>query len=207
MGTHEGLYASNDAGKNWNKVLPYPIGAVLESSPGRLIASTSFGVFKSSDGGHKWHQASLGLPISFGVTDTSSENRNVEVFDAFYQGVETDLFPLEAADDRQIYVASRGGFWTSDDGGVTWAWHGVASDLKPSINTSGVLPKFSGPSVRQIFPTVDKSTFVHIVSAGPFGTGNSELARIQEDGKAVAIHTTRAPNQIAAHSQTQRHFT
>ena len=197
LATADGLLISNDGGKSWTKSLPYPTHVIAESSTSkRLYAATDFGVFVSPDGGQKWHQASLGLPVAFGTTDFNSEFRDRDLFDAYYEGAGVNLFLAQTFDGRDIYVAGRGGYWTSADIGLTWSWHSVKSDVAPGAGGDAIYPVYSGPNVRQLIAAPDHTIYLNMASQGTFSSGESHLIKIEPTGKIAPIRTPKPPYAI-----------
>jgi photosystem II stability/assembly factor-like uncharacterized protein len=185
-GTLYSLYTSTDQGQNWKRVLPYRTTDLIELGTGELYAATSAGVLKSRNSGRTWHLSGIGLPTASG---------NADVFDAFQQGQGTNLFQLDAVEGKTIFVGGRGGYWESQDGGVSWSWRSIPSDLTAGIS-GDLMPQNSGPNVRQILAAKDHTLFVNLVSQGAFASGESQVLKIQPDGKVTKINSRRMPNMI-----------
>jgi photosystem II stability/assembly factor-like uncharacterized protein len=195
FGSGGGTYATFNGGRTWEKALPYPTSAITELGSGRLLAATRFGVFTSPDKGHSWHESSFGLPAYFGDLNPDDPNHFLGGFD---EGNSSPGVMLEAYDDGTVYVGAQGGYWTSQDGGLTWSWHNVKSGLQQvGTNDSDIIPQFHGPNVRQLIIAADKTMFLNMVVQGSFWQGGSEILKLQPDGKTVTIKTPVASNQIS----------
>lgn len=192
-GTSESLYTSSDSGLNWRRILPLQTTSLLTLDTGDLYAATVAGVLKSKTGGRTWHLAGLGLPTE--VRDVAVSMNSIDAFNAYQQGYGTNLFVLQAVEGQTIYVSGRGGFWDSPDGGISWSWHSIPSDLSAGIS-GDIIPQYRGPNVRQLLVAKDKTLFLNLVTQGALGGGESQLLKIQPDGKVVKVDTRRAPNMI-----------
>jgi photosystem II stability/assembly factor-like uncharacterized protein len=194
FGCAEGTYVSTNGGRSFHKALPFSTVGVAELGSGRLLAATNFGVFSSADG-HTWHESSFGLRSTFGDPEHSTPDSLLSSFDA---GEATAVAKIEAIDGETLYVGSQGGYWTTGDNGLTWAWHNVQSGLE-KVNGTGneVLPHFHGPNVRQILVADDKTMYLSLAVKGSFWQGGSELLKIQPDGKTVTIRTPIPSTSIA----------
>jgi photosystem II stability/assembly factor-like uncharacterized protein len=194
FGCAQGTYVSTNGGRSFHKALPFSTVGVAELGSGRLLVATNFGVFSSPDG-RSWHESSFGLRSTFGDPEHSTPDSLLSSFDA---GEATAVAKIEATDGETLYVGSQGGYWTTGDNGLTWAWHNVQSGLE-KVNGTGneVLPHFHGPNVRQILVADDKTMYLSLAVKGSFWQGGSELLKIQPDGKTVTIRTPIPSTSIA----------
>jgi hypothetical protein len=188
VGTDQGLFLSPDAGSNWEKVLPYGVQAITEGQSHEIYASTWFGVFKSSDGGQRWHQASLGLPVRMDRSPTSTASPNASVHDF---GLPGDVYVFTG---DPIYVAGRGGYWTTSDWGLSWAWHAVSTDLS-AVNAAGVLSPKYGANMRQLFETKERMLFLSLFEYGNVRS-EADFVKVQAEGKAARLNPNNAASMI-----------
>ena len=114
-GTHAGVYRSDDAGDNWQRLdsamndMAVWALMVLPGEPDTVFAGTRpAGVYRSTDGGDTWHDAQLGARVDCPVIEF---NRI------------TTILPDPIA-PRSLWVGVEiDGAWRSDDAGDTWSRH------------------------------------------------------------------------------------
>lgn len=93
----QGLLASRDSGRTWNRVLNAPVmGLSVNSSDTKLVLAAGPGIFRSADGGQRWRQV-FALSDRLGPVAWAPSDPKV----AYAVGY-----------DRNLYV--------SRDGGTTW---------------------------------------------------------------------------------------
>lgn len=122
-----GVYVTEDAGDSWNPsnrgvgapFMPEPapeygqcVHKVVRDTedPDLLVLQNHGGVFRSTDGGATWHDATEGLPATFGFGLTRTPGPDGAFF----------LFPL-SADLSRFPVNGRAGVYRSIDGGRAWS--------------------------------------------------------------------------------------
>jgi len=187
-GTSQAVYISTEFGQNWKQILPYPASGIFAVGQD-LYAVTSAGILKSTTQGRRWHSASLGLPNLARVT--ASEVPFSEAFEAFQEGFATTLFPLQAILGDDIYVSGSGGFLTTSDGGLSWQWHSLPSDLSTGLSSES-FPNPRGPNVRQLVVAKDRTLYLNLVT----GAGNVALLKATPAGKLTKITLRRTPNTV-----------
>lgn len=112
--TSSGVFLSNNLGRSWRSIFDQAAWSVLVVDANTIYTTTGSGVWKTSNGGGTWHRANFMLPMP--ITRASG---NQSIFDR-----------LSWVDDRTstIYVAGRGGYWTTNDGGFNWSWNSIGSN-------------------------------------------------------------------------------
>jgi photosystem II stability/assembly factor-like uncharacterized protein len=119
---HGGVYRSDDGGDKWRSIadgLPADFGFPvvthprvdgtlwlfpLESSYRRFPPDRACRVWRSTDGGHSWHEQGAGLPDK-----------------GFYAGVMRDALCVDDGDPAGVYIGSRdGSVYASPDEGESW---------------------------------------------------------------------------------------
>lgn len=100
--TSEGVYISENRGKNWLKILNAASHSLAITNANIMYVATSNGIMKSSNGGGGWRSASFGLP---------ARTRN------FLSGIDDA--------SNTIYVGVQGGYVATSDNGFTWQWVGI----------------------------------------------------------------------------------
>jgi photosystem II stability/assembly factor-like uncharacterized protein len=122
-GTDSGVFRSGDAGRSWlpvNRGLPgtdpdsgtadlVVDSLALGAEPGLLFAGTARGVFKSTNGGRRWHSVNRGIPATDPFTTLSN----------------TEVHSLVAYRDRRrkadhLLAGTAVGLFRSLDGGEHW---------------------------------------------------------------------------------------
>lgn len=88
-------------------------------APATLYASTSEGLFKSTDDGERWTAIGAVLPFS----------------GAFLRAI-----AINPADSRVVYAASQRGFWKSTDGGANWTPGNRGLGADPYVSSLSVDP-------------------------------------------------------------------
>ena len=127
-GTHAGVYRSDDAGDNWQRLdsamndMAVWALMVLPGEPDTVFAGTRpAGVYRSTDGGDTWHDAQLGARVDCPVIEF---NRI------------TTILPDPIA-PRSLWVGVEiDGAWRSDDAGDTWSRH---ADGLSSLDVHGLV--------------------------------------------------------------------
>ncbi len=98
-----GVFALSNIQEGWKNITPKRFGTlkvlnIFADSKNNLYINSDYGVFRSSDGGVEWEQASYGLPVTQKSLELSSVN----------------------AKTGAIRVLASGSVWESLDNGVTW---------------------------------------------------------------------------------------
>ncbi|NUP50059.1 MAG: glycosyl hydrolase, partial [Catenulispora sp.] len=145
-GGARGLYETTDGGATWKLVLagsdattgavdvaispgaPNTVVAAMwdayRTPSGRTYGGTGSGVFKSTDGGTTWARVGGGLPAS---------SSNLGRMGIAYAPDNASRMYAIASDTTGNFL----GFWTSADGGATWAQPSTSSTLSGSQSTYG----------------------------------------------------------------------
>lgn len=110
VGRRDGLWKSQNGGKSWSS-LPHPDSVPLsigvsKTDPQTLYLATSRrGVYKSTDGGYQWSEASKGVP------ESDAGGRPEEIY----------TLSVDPLDFNVVYAAlSRHGIYRTVDGGSSW---------------------------------------------------------------------------------------
>ncbi len=144
-----GLLLSEDAGQNW-RALNTPkkaSSAAVSASDSNIIYGSFFGdgIWKSSDKGKTWANLSGGLPKDFSVQEVA-------------------VSPVNALDVYAIgSVGWNGGFYLSNDGGVTWKSSSTLnadSIGNPTLPAESVKAPLSTPTNVAINPLNPKELFL-----------------------------------------------
>lgn len=139
-GTEEAVYISQNRGKDWQKIFDRGAWSLAVVGSDTIYATTSNGIWKTSNGGNTWHRANFMLPMPIRHSEGGI------AFDRLcWVDDETDI----------IYVGGRGGYWTTTDGGFNWQWN--------SIGTNNA-------QVMNIKVTSDRTIFVGAYDRGTWGS-------------------------------------
>ena len=151
------LRVSRDGGQTWALV---PVLDGLEDlgfdpqDPNIIYASTyNDRIFKSTDGGKSWHQASSGLPTDI----------NESVFDQLY---------LDPARPETVYtVEVRGGVFVTRDGGASWLpFESPAVPSSMAFDPSNTSTMYIGAEGQGVFRSTDRGEHWESANRGLYGS-------------------------------------
>jgi photosystem II stability/assembly factor-like uncharacterized protein len=146
-GTDDGLFLSTGAVGAWTRLTTIVDGAdahprvtdVVALPPRKVLAATSKGLLRTSDGGRTWQRIPLGISEQISTLVVSPRNSNVVVAatalgffrstdggDTWVQisaglgDVQVHTVAFVPSDDNVIFAATPQGLFRSGDQGVTW---------------------------------------------------------------------------------------
>jgi photosystem II stability/assembly factor-like uncharacterized protein len=188
-GTDDGLFLSNGYTGSWSRLTTVIDGAdvhprvvdVVALSPYKVLAATSKGLLRTSDGGRTWQRAPLGITEQISTLTVSPRNpalvvaatplgffRSADAGETWARlssglgDVAVHAVAFVPSDDRVLFAATPQGLFRSVDQGVTW---GRATGGIPWADITGLAVHPDGKTIYAsdysqggIFRSVDAGT-------------------------------------------------
>jgi hypothetical protein len=167
---HRPEWGAGFGGQAIHSVLPHP------TDPQRiLVAMSTGGVYRSTDGGMSWDASNTGIQATFLPED--------QRYPEFGQCVHK--ITRDAADPERVYAQNHNGVYRSDDDGRTWtpihdglpSWFGFPIVAHPhrggtvwNFPLKGEGDRYPIDDTCQVFRTTDAGATWHSQSAGLPGT-------------------------------------